>query len=258
MNTKKTRWATMAGLIVAGAAMASVGCGSSSSASGTGGTTGTGGGSGGTLGGTGGAAVIHKISYTFDADKQGWILGTYADPTAVNLAGNYATADGGTDAGDAGSTDGGTAAVTPPTLDWDGSIGNPALGSLKLTATFTTYGQYVDAIFQTLMPTVDLHAGQLHGKLQITSVSTSSFMGGAQLHASTGTTYDGYAKADFVLAPMGSFATATIDMSTQLPPVDPTVVIQVGIQIFSGTLLPTGTPLPAPQTIVFNIDTVTD
>jgi hypothetical protein len=242
----------MAGLIIAGAAMASAGCGSSSSSSGTGGTSG---GSGGTSGGTGGATVIHKISYTFDADKQGWILGTYADPSSVNLAGNYATADGGTDAG---STDGGITGTTSPVLEWDSVIGNPSAGSLKLTATFTAYGQYVDAIFQTLMPTVDLHTGQLHGKLQITSVSTSSFMGGAQLHASTGTDYSGYAKADFVLAPMGSFATATIDMSTQVAPVDPTVVIQLGIQIFTGTLLPAGTPLLAPQTVVFNLDTVTD
>ena len=81
-------------------------------------------------------------------------------------------------------------------------------------------------------------------------------MGGAQLHASTGATFDGYAKADFVLAPMGSFATATIDMTTQVPPVDPTVIVQLGIQIFSGGV--PGTPLAAPQTVVFNLDTVTD
>jgi hypothetical protein len=36
------------------------------------------------------------------------------------------------------------------------------------------------------------------------------------------------------------------------------MVIQIGVQIFTGSAMPPGTPLAAPQTIVFNIDSITD
>jgi hypothetical protein len=239
MKTFNTRWtdmrsATMTFSIIAGLAMFTVGCGSSSdSPGGTGGAGGTGGSGAGT-----GGATVHLINYTFDSSAQMFALNNFPDTTSMNLAASNA---------DAGAN--------APTAVFDSTVGG---GSLKVTVTFTAYGQYVDPVVN-VMPVVNLTGKTLHAKLQITSVSAGSFMGGAQLHVSTGANYSGYASGAFVIpATTGVFGDASLPLTGAVAPVDPTMVIQIGVQIFTGTLMPAGTPLPAPQDIVFNIDTITD
>jgi hypothetical protein len=249
----------LASLITAGAAMTNVGCSSSTNpppdgATGTGGHVTTG--SGGSDGGSPDAAVTHLVNYTFDTGLQGWAFSTYADPNSTNLTGTYPT-DGGFDVllPDAAATLDGGAPAAAPTLTFDSTTGNPNPGSLKVTATFTAYGQYVDAQV-TLTPTVDLRNNILHGRLQLTS---GTFSGGAQLHASTGADYSGYASGAFAAPTLGTWSNAMIDMSTQATTINPAVVIQVGVQIFSGMAPTAGAAYPnAGVPVVFNIDTVTD
>ena len=121
------------------------------------------------------------MNYTFDTGLQTWALSTYADPNGHNLAGAY-TMDGGIDAApvpvDAG------AGFVAPTLTFDSAVGSPSPGSLKMTATFTDYNQYVDAIVNlTPTTTLDLTGKTLHASLQVTS---GTFSGGAQLHVGHG------------------------------------------------------------------------
>ena len=67
-----------------------------------------------------------------------------------------------------------------PTLTFDSAMGNPA-GSLKMTATFTDYNQYVDAIIN-LSPTINLTGKRCTRRCRLTS---GTFSGGAQLHVGT-------------------------------------------------------------------------
>src|SRR4029077_17146456 len=62
---------------------------------------------------------------TFDTGLDGFIFGQYDDPSAQNLA----------LARDAGA---------PATLAWDSTQGDPAPGSLKVTAPYSAFYQYVD------------------------------------------------------------------------------------------------------------------
>jgi hypothetical protein len=249
MKISNTGGSVLATVFIAGASMLSVGCGSSGT-NGTGGVSGATGGRTGSTGGvsgTGGAggAVVHVLSYTFDSGLEGWALSTFAEQAPRNnLAGIY---------------DAGTAAV-PPTLEFDSAVSDPAGGgSLKVTATFTAYGQYVDPIFTLPGTGLDLSGKTLHARLRFTS---GTFAGGAQLHVTTGSSYAGYGKADFVALTLGTWSTATMVLSTTLSStteaLDPAMVRQVGVQIFSGDAMPAGTPLAAPQMAVFNIDTITD
>ena len=61
-----------------------------------------------------GGAVAAAVNYTFDADKQGFGLNDYANPSRTNLAAS------------------GSAAA--PVLSWDSAAGNPSAGSLQLAA----------------------------------------------------------------------------------------------------------------------------
>ena len=262
MNILNTRWAMIAGLVIGGAATL-IGCGSSSSppparagprAPAARRVRAARRRRGGANGGTGGATVVHKLSYTFDSGLQTWALSTFPEPAPRNnLAGIYTT-DAGTDA----AVDGGTG-TGGPTLEFDSVVGSPA-GSLKVTATFTAYGQYVDPVVNIDLPGLDLSGKIVHAKLQLTS---GAFTGGAQLHISTGADFGAYGKGDFPQIVLGTWLNATIDLGTAMasnPPavLNPAVVMQVGVQIFSSNGMPAGTPLTAPETVVFNIDTITD
>ena len=266
-NSNSSRWLMIASLAITGMAL-NVGCSSGSStpsdsgaggsSSSTGGKTGTGGSTG--TGGAGGATVTHvaPLPYTFDTTVQGWALSTYADPNGHNLAGIYPLPDGGTDAGPA---DAGAAPVAP-TLTFDSTVGSPSAGSLKMTATFTDYNQYVDAIIN-LTPTINLTGKTLHASLQLTS---GAFSGGAQLHVGTGATYNGYGQANITLAATGTFATvpyvlmpAGATNTSANANFDPTMVIQLGVQVYSGApVADAGTYANAGVPVVFNIDNITD
>jgi hypothetical protein len=162
-----TRWLTIASLVAAGAAV-NMGCSSSSSNPGDAGMGGhdAGSGSGGHVGTDAGTdtQVVHLVNYTFNTGIEGWMFSTYADLGSRNLTGIYPAPDGGADAGDAGAAadaGGGDAGAPPPTptLEFDGTTGNPAAGSLKITVTFTDCHQYVDPGINLARPA----AGDLRG-----------------------------------------------------------------------------------------------
>jgi hypothetical protein len=253
-TARPTRWLMVACLVVAASTLDVAGCSSTDSTatdSGAGGRPGSGG-HPGTGGGAADASVTHVISYTFDTSTQGWMFSTYPDPISTNLTGAYVV-DGGADGGvlptDAAVGDGGAPAPTP-TLAFDGTIGQPTAGSLKITAAFTDCKQYVDPGISLAIP-VNVASKMLHARLQVTS---GTFAGGAQLHVTTGTNF-AYAAAQFPLAASGTFGLATLDLSNPTGSVDPAQVVGIGIQIFTGDTCPypgAGTP------VVFNIDTITD
>ena len=259
-------------VMAATVALGVVGCGSSNSTtSGSGGKTGTGGagglaagtgGAGGAIAGTGGVAPP-DFSYTFDTSVQGFVLNNFADNTSVNLAGNYPPvtpppADGGSDAGagDGGGADGGGAdaggpAIVKPTLEFDGTTGSPSPGSLKVSVTFTDFNQYVDAVLNLPSPT-NFTGKIFHARLQHTS---GDFSGGAQFHISSVNFLEYDMSAFTIPALLGTFTNAMIDTATVN---DPTTVMQVGIQIFSGSPTGAGPYANAGVPVVFNIDTITD
>jgi hypothetical protein len=260
MKNTSTRWMMIASLVAAGVgATATMGCSSSSDTTGTGGTTGGAGGKGGSTtvadSGTDATPVVHLVAFNFDSTIQGWSLNNFADTNSRNLGATYATDGGGADAQ---VFDGGV--VTAPTLTFDSALGDPLPGSLKVTATFTDCGQYVDATV-ILNPTVNLTGKTLHGRLQVTS---GNFSGGAQLHLQTGADYGAYTSADFTLGvPATSFGAAALDLTTAVSvtpePLDLTLSIQVGIQIFSGSACTALLPYPnAGEPVTFNLDTITD
>lgn len=255
---RNTHWLMIAGLAIAGLAM-NVACSSGNSNpadSGAGGSKADGGGAGGS--GTGGM-VVHVLSYTFDTDAQGWMFSNYPDPNSKNLTGAYPV-DAGSGSGADGSADGSAAAdagpvdagppAGAPMLAWDGTIGQPNPGSLKISVTFTDCNQYVDPSINLASPK-NLTGKMLHGRLQTT---TGTFSGGAQLHVTTGSDF-AYQAGQFNIAPTGTFGLATLDLTNPTGTVNPAQVVGVGVQIYSGSVCPypnAGTP------VVFNLDTITD
>src|SRR5262245_38506668 len=93
---------------------------------GTAGTTGNAGttGAGGATSNTDPAT----FAYLYGTGVEGWVLNNYADGSRINLA------------------DPARGASPAPTLVQDPSVGNPDPGSLKVTAHFTDWKQYADAI----------------------------------------------------------------------------------------------------------------
>ena len=156
-----------------------VGCGDSSNGTaGSGGSSG--GGSGGTTGnGGGGGQKPVKLSYTFDtatsSDSTMWKLNDYMDPASPpkNL-GWYSKGD--------------AAIASLPTFEWasDDSESSASSGSMKITVTFTDYGQYVDPVIN-ISPTADLSNSTLALKVRLLSGNFSN--GGVQFHFSTTQSY---------------------------------------------------------------------
>jgi len=209
------------------------------------------------------AAVTHRLFNTFTTANSlaGYALNDYPDTTSYNLAGNYTT-DGGTEAGadadtDGSAADGGAAVAPKPTLEWDGSDGSPDLGALKVTATFTNYRQYVDVITQ-IAPALDLSDRVLKAQVKLVSSTPASFPGGIQFHASAGMAYTYFGAAGLSFGNMGSWSPIRLDLNTASPPFDPTMIVQLGVQVYAGDPPAGTTTLPAPITIVFEIDTITD
>jgi hypothetical protein len=246
MTSKKTQWliaAAVLGIAVGGIVSSNAGCGSSSSTTDSG-AAGTGG------GGTGGTFTA-KVSYTFDADKEGWTLSDYVDANYKNL-GAAANPDSGV------NLDGGMV----PTLEWSSTDGNPNPGSLKLTVTFSDFKQYVDP--QVLIGTpADLTGRILKVKIRLVSGTFPS--GGIQFHVSSGLTAPNnyvYVSAPFVNANTvtagGPWITVNLDTSTVTPTdgrvFDPSQIIQVGIQFTTGDPFEGGTLTFGEA--VFEIDTV--
>jgi hypothetical protein len=226
-------------------------------------------------GGRGGsdAAVTHRLFDTFTTANSlsGYALNDYPDTTTYNLAGKYTT-DGGaaaatdadtdardTEAGDAdgGAADGGGPIAPPPTLEWDGTDGSPDLGALKVTATFTNYRQYVDVIKQ-ISPALDLTGRVLKAQVKLVSSTPASFPGGVQFHASAGPAYTYYGVAGLSFGAPGAWSPIRLDLGTSSASFDPTMIVQLGVQVYAGDPPQGMTTLAAPITIVFEIDTITD
>jgi hypothetical protein len=250
MKTSNVRFLLVAGL--AGALAATVGCGSSGGAPADGGGgkggTGGGGGKGGSGGGTGGT-VTHKVNYTFDSSTQNFMLNTYFEP--ANLGG-LAPVDGGTDGGS------GDAGAPLASVTFEPADGSPANGSLKVSATFTDYNKYVDAIIN-LPSALDLTGRTLHGKVKLVSTS-APFPGGIQFHVSTGANYTYAGMPGLVVPAVGAWGDIAADLTAlSAAGFDPTMVVQMGVQFYSGSA-PAGGPatLAAPITAVFLVDTITD
>jgi endo-1,4-beta-xylanase len=216
------------------------------------GGAGGGGGSGGTTGAD--AGITLDDTFTTANSLAGFALSTYADTGSFNLAGNYPVDAGDSTDGD-GPVDGG--GTTKPTLTWVGTDGNPAPGALQVTATFTNYGQYVDVVTQ-IAPALDLSNRVLEAQVKLVSSTPASFPGGIQFHASAGASYTYFGSAGLAFGPVGTWSPILLDLGASAAPFDATMVVQLGIQVYSGSP-PTGvTTLAAPISVVFEIDTITD
>jgi hypothetical protein len=194
----------------AGGKSATGGTGVIGGSAGTGGTSPTGGDAGPTL------------SYTFDTSIEGFEINTYHDTTSTNLG--YALAP-----------DAGVDASSPPTLTWDMTDGSPATppGCLKLIATYTGYGQYVDV--KLALPSTNLKGHQLSVQVQLASATGGTFPGGAILEADTGSTFM-YGGSQGVSLPVGTWVPLTLDLDAiTTTGYDDTMVVQVGVQFYSGS-----------------------
>ncbi len=230
----------------AGVISSNVGCGDSSN-----GTAGSGG-SGGTTGNGGsGGQKPAKLSYTFDtatsSDSTMWKLNDYMDPASPpkNL-GWYSKGDAGI--------------ASLPVFEWSSNDSESAAssGSMKVTVTFTDYGQYVDPAIN-INPTIDLSNSTLAMKVRLLSGNFSN--GGVQFHFSTVRVALGGAGQwmDATTFTNNSWKITSMDTATTPPATagaawDPSMVIQIGVQITSGTMTATSTLPTGP--LVFEIDTV--
>jgi hypothetical protein len=250
MKNLGTRSSILVGLCGAALMITSIGCGSSSTpgtdASGNGGTS-AGGSSGG--GGTGGQAAP-ALSYTFGSSVQGWSINVYHDTgTSTNIGWEL-------------SPDAGIDAAMPPMLTHDDTDGDPAAtapGCLKLTTTFTGYNQYVD-IKIGINPMLDLSGKTLTAKVQLASATGGTFPGGAILEADTTPSYSYGGSGGLPLTTSGTWKTLQLALDTVTPltgqTYDPKMVIQVGVQFYSGSPPTDGGTTLGPIEATFLIDTV--
>jgi hypothetical protein len=211
------------------------------------GTTGTTGAAGttGTAGTTGGGAGTSGIvppatfAYLFTNAAEGWVLNNYQDTGRKNLA-----------APDAGSS---------PTLAHDATVGDPTPGSLRLTASFTDWKQYADAIIN-VSPAKVLTGKVLRLRVRLVS---GAFGGGAQIHAGTGSSYKFAAGTWTPLTPgAATWTELTLDLDAaraadSTMTFDPSMVVQIGVKFDTGGDQATGA-FGAPIDAVFQIDSVSD
>jgi hypothetical protein len=213
----------------------------------TGGTSATATGGAGGSAGPGGTSASGDagptLSYTFDSSIEGFNINTYHDTTSANLG--YALAP-----------DAGVDASNPPTLAWDMTDGNPATppGCLKLVVTYTGYGQYVDV--KLALPSSNLKGHQLSAQVQLASATGGTFSGGAILEADTGSTFL-YGGSQGVSLSVGTWVPLTLDLDAiTTTGYDDTMVVQVGVQFYSGSApLGAGT-IFAPIEATFLLDTI--
>jgi len=254
MKFSGIRWlfvVAVAGAGLAGVISSNVGCGGDSD--GKAGSTGTAGTSGGGTmggGGTGGQKPL-KLSYTFDtsgaSDSTMWKLNDYVDASPAKNLGAYSKPDAG------------LMLTDPPVMEWatDDSESSTTSGSMKISVTFSEYGQYVDPVINLPAP-VDLSNSTLSLKVRLLSGSFTS--GGVQFHFSTGAyVYSAGMWMDSTTFTNNSWKVTSIDTATAVPATagaefDPAMTVQVGIQITAGSMTTTST-VPAGR-LVFEIDTV--
>jgi hypothetical protein len=184
-------------------------------------TTGGTGGKSGTTGGGGSAAlpslgaIVGTPLQTFDTDSAGFILSQYADPTEMNLA------------------------VTAPTgtaVSWDSTEGSPTPGSLKVTAAFTDWNQWVEVQTAMLKPLLDFTGKKLHVRMKVASgFGTDMYaLCGAQAIVDTTSAY--VQINNYTMVQLGTgWQEFVVDASTGTAGgFDPKMVITYGLHITSG------------------------
>jgi hypothetical protein len=130
---------------------------------------------------------------------------------------------------------------------------------MKITVSFTDWGQYVDPVIN-LPAVVDLSNRTITMKIRLVSGTFST--GGVQFHFGTGQTYV-YSAGPWVngtdlssswkILPIDTSTAVAADPSQQAN-FDPSMVIQVGVQIGTGGATDGGVPMEGP--LVLEIDTV--
>lgn len=106
---------------------------------------------------------LDLLNYSFDRSAEGWSLNDYRDPDFTNLAAKVPPG------------------VTPPTLTFSGSDGDPNAGSLELHVTITAADQYVIANAQVV---TDLAGKMLHARVRLKSGTLNG--ASVSLHACSG------------------------------------------------------------------------
>ncbi len=174
------------------------------------------------------------VEFLFDHSTQGWGFNGYDNPPPTNIFARPG--------------------VAPPSVSFDGSDGSPTPGALRVTAPFTALDQFVDAIVGVSQPGLNLSGQQLHVMVKL----VSGTFGGLQLHASSGATF-AFTAAPFVGSlPVGEWVPITLDLTSGTSPgFDPSQVVQLGVQFFSGFSSNGGTFVNAGTTIL-EIDTLTN
>ncbi len=201
------------------------GCGSDPNGS-MGGTGGKGGAAGNT-GGNGGSSVsnlgpvVGTLVEGFDGDasKVKFQLSTYADPAETNLA-----------------SDPKTMALT--TFSWDPTEGSPTPGSIKISAPFTDFNQWVElqAVPQ-MSPFLSWAGKKLHVRLKVgAGLGQDPYAkSGAQALVDTTTAYTQLNHFQEI-QPNNQWQEFTLDLPAMASGgVDPTMVITYGLHITSGS-----------------------
>ena len=190
---------------------------------------------------------------SFDTDAEMWSFSTYVDANQTNLAAG-SVPDSGI------NLDGGAA----PTLTWASDCGDPTPGCLRLTVQFSGFSQYVDPQVNLSTPVDFMTGGHNIVRARIRLVSGTFTDGGLQLHISTGTeppnnyvyvNSSWYPASTFV---QGVWTQITLQTGGVSPSdgrvYDPSQVVQIGIQIGTGSPYEGGTPMFGQA--VFEIDTI--
>jgi hypothetical protein len=188
---------------------------------------------------------VRSLSYTFDSSLQGFTIDTFHDTAVTNLGYELAP--------DAGY------AANPPALSWDMTDGNPVTptaGCLRLSATFTGYYQYV-AVEVSLSPAANLMGKQIVAFVQMASATGGTFPGGAFLEADTTQAYTYGGSTGTAILTAGTWMPLVLDLDTvSTAGYDDTMVVQVGIQFYSGGPPVAGGTTFGPVTTTFLIDTI--
>jgi len=178
------------------------------------------------------------VNYTFGHGLQGWEFNLFNGGSITNIA--AAIPPGG----------------SPPTLTINPTDGAPEPGSLQVGVHFTALDQYVDPNVNFFNGRLNLTGKTLHARIRLVS---GSFGGGVQFHASSGDSFV-FTGAFFGpdQFPPGVWVPVTLDLTSgTVAGFDPTQVVQLGVQFFSGFSGGGATFVDSGPTI-FEIDTVTD
>jgi len=182
--------------------------------------------------------VDFPINYAFDHSTEGWLLNDYQDPDFTNLGAKVPPG------------------VTPPTLTFNGSDGDPAAGSLELHVTITASDQYVIANAQVV---ADLTGKMLHARVRLKSGTLNG--AAVSLHACTGdgsTCLEGPAVDPAALA-AHEWAPLQWDLSTVTDSTfDATQVVIVGVLIDATNMAGNGSGLMNDGEAVLQVDSVTE